>query len=104
MAKTKQIIFSYKEVAEALLEKQDIREGLWGVYVRFGIKAANVGETSEDLRPTAIVPILEIGLQRFDEESNLTVDAAQMNTTAIPSNHKPRKRSATRKALKKAAS
>ena len=70
MAETTQIIFSYKEVAEALLKQQGVHEGVWGIYIKFGIKAANVGETSEDLRPTAIVPILEIGVQRLEKESN----------------------------------
>ena len=67
MAETTQIIFSYKEVAEALLKQQGVHEGVWGIYIKFGIKAANVGETSEDLRPTAIVPILEI--ERLEKEA-----------------------------------
>ncbi len=100
MAETTQIIFSYKEVAEALLKQQGVHEGVWGIYIKFGIKAANVGETSEDLRPTAIVPILEIGVQRLEKESNLAVDAAQVNPQPRA---QTKKRAATRKALKKAA-
>jgi hypothetical protein len=84
MAQTKQITFSYREVAEALLKKQGIHEGVWGIYIRFGIKGANIGELGEDLTPAAIVPILEIGIQRFETENNLTVDATQVNANSSP--------------------
>lgn len=32
-----------------------------------------------DLMPAAIVPILKLGIQRFEEESQLTVDASKVN-------------------------
>ena len=80
MAESNQIIFSHKEVAEALIKQQGIHKGIWGVYIRFGITGANIG-TLESLLPAAIVPILEIGLQRFEEETNLSVDAAKVNPT-----------------------
>lgn len=81
MAETNQILFDYKEVAEALIRKQELHEGLWGLYVEFGLGAANLN-TEEDLRaltPAAIVAVRRIGLQRFTEENNLTVDAAKVN-------------------------
>jgi hypothetical protein len=80
MAETSQITFSHKEVVEALLRKQGIKTGIWGLYVRFGLKATNVGMSEADLNPAAIVPVLEIGLQRFDKESNLAIDAAKINS------------------------
>lgn len=80
MAEAQQIYaFTYKELAEALVKQQGIHEGLWGVYVKFGINATNIGPTPNDIVPAAIVPILEIGIQRFKEENNLTVDAAIVN-------------------------
>ena len=79
MAEPIQIVFSYKEVAEALLKTQGIHEGIWGLYIKFGISAANVGPTPDALSPAAIVPILQIGLQKFDEENNLAVNAAMVN-------------------------
>ncbi len=85
MAETKQLIFTYKEVAEALIKQQSIHEGLWGIYVEFGIAAVNAAvPPSNDLVPTAIVPVLKIGLQRFDEPSNLTADAAIVNPLPKP--------------------
>jgi len=81
MPEANNIVFDYKEVAEALLGKTDIKEGLWGLYIEFGITGANVGTgPGEDLKPTAIVPVLKIGLQKFNKPSNLTVDASKVKS------------------------
>lgn len=79
MAEPTQIVFSYKEVAEALLKTQNIHEGIWGIFIKFGISAANVGPTPDSLAPAAIVPVLQIGLQKFEQENNLSIDAALVN-------------------------
>lgn len=79
MAEPNQIIYTFKEIAELLVQDRDIHEGYWGIYVKFGIKAANAGETDADLRPTALVPVLELGLQKFDALNNLSVDASKVN-------------------------
>jgi hypothetical protein len=79
MAEASQIVFSFKEVAEALIKKHGLSEGLWALAIKFGIQATNMGPNDNELRPTAIIPILEIGLQKMDKESNLTVDAAKVN-------------------------
>ena len=79
MAEPGQYIFSFKEVVEALLKKQGIHSGVWALYVRFGIKAANIGPDDTDVRPSAIIPILELGLQKAEKENNISVDAAIVN-------------------------
>jgi hypothetical protein len=79
MAEPNQITFTYKEVAEALVKKHGIHQGIWGLYVRFGIKALNIGDSENSLKPSAIIPILDIGLQKFDKENSLSVDAARVN-------------------------
>ena len=79
MAETAQIVFKHKEVVEALLKHQGIHEGIWGLWVRFGISGANVGESASVINPAAIVPVLELGLQRFKEETNISIDAAKVN-------------------------
>jgi hypothetical protein len=78
MAEAKQIGFSYQELAELMVRKAEVKEGLWGIYMKFGIAGVNVGQSPEDVSPAAIVPVLEIGLQRFEEPSRLTVDAAEI--------------------------
>lgn len=83
MAETKQITFSHEEVVTALVKKQELHEGFWQLYVEFGIGAANVGPSPDQLLPAAIVPVLKIGLQRVDKKENhLTVDAAEVNPIA----------------------
>jgi hypothetical protein len=79
MAEASQITFSHKEVAEALVKKQDLHEGIWGLFVKFGLAASNIGPNDTDLKPAAMVAVLEVGLQRFDKENNLSVDAAKVN-------------------------
>lgn len=79
MPEPSQIVYSFKELAELMVKERDLHEGFWGVYVKFGISAINAGQSDSDLKPTALVPVLEIGLQKFDGLNNLSVDAAQVN-------------------------
>jgi hypothetical protein len=79
MPETSQIAFSFHEIVTALIKTNNIHEGIWGLFVRFGIGAANIGQTETELQPAAIIPILQIGLQRMEKESNLAVDAAKVN-------------------------
>jgi hypothetical protein len=81
MAEVKSYLFDYKEVAEALIKKEDIHEGLWGIYMEFGLGAANIpaDPSGQMFLPAAIVPVVKIGIQRFDQPSSLTVDAAEVN-------------------------
>src|SRR6266702_3330725 len=66
MAESTLIKFTYKELAELMVKKQGIKEGHWAVYLRFGIVGANTGPTEDAAVPTAVVPVLEIGLQRVE--------------------------------------
>jgi hypothetical protein len=84
MAEPTQIVFKHREVVEALLRHHGLHEGIWGLHVRFGISAMNVGTTDADLMPAAIIPILEIGLQKFEKENNIAVDAAKANPKGLP--------------------
>jgi hypothetical protein len=84
MAEVKNYTFNHKEIAETLIKRLDIHEGLWGIYVEFAIVAANVntGPGQDTLLPAAIIPIAKIGIQRFDQANSLTVDAAEVNPPA----------------------
>lgn len=91
-----QVAFTHKEVAEVLVRHHGLKEGIWGLYVEFGLGAGNIGPPNE-LVPTAVVPVLKIGLQRFPQVTNLSVDAATINpgsSTAIGpgAGHKGKKR------------
>ena len=76
------ILVTYKDLAELMVKHKGVHEGLWGVYVRFGLRATNMPvqvEEQTSLMPAAILPILEIGIQPFGEATDLTVDAAIVN-------------------------
>jgi hypothetical protein len=96
MPETTNIAFSYTEVVTALIKTSNLHEGIWGLFVRFGLSATNVGESETVIRPAAIIPVLEIGLQKFEKEGNLSVDAAKVNPqmdlipTLLAPNDKPR--------------
>jgi hypothetical protein len=79
MPEATQIVFKHKELVEILVKAQGIHDGIWGLFIRFGIGASNVGASETDIQPAAIVPVTEIGLQKFDKETSISVDAAKVN-------------------------
>jgi len=79
MPEVSTIVFSFKEVVIALLKAQGIHEGYWALTVRFGLNATNIGANEDEVRPTAMIPILELGLQKAEKETNISVDAAKVN-------------------------
>lgn len=84
MPETSQYIFSFKEIVTALVKAQGLHEGIWGLFVNFGLNAQNIGPNENELRPAAMIPILSLGLQKFEKETNLSVDAAKVNpNTAV---------------------
>lgn len=79
MPETKELNFKYREVVEALLKQSNIHEGLWTLSVQFGLAAANLGPSDEQLMPTAILAVQSLGISRADKATNLTVDATVAN-------------------------
>ncbi len=84
MNKDRIITPTYKDVIEALIKHQNIHEGIWQLYIEFGISGGNMPiapEGSDDLRisPVAMVPITKIGLLKVDKENPLALDASKVN-------------------------
>ncbi|MFC1934180.1 hypothetical protein ACFLXX_03400 [Chloroflexota bacterium] len=79
MSESQNITFAHAQVAEALIKYHNIHEGLWGLYVEFGIAGSNAGPSPDNINPAAIVPILKIGLQKFAKPNNMTADATVVN-------------------------
>ncbi len=91
MSERDRILFSYKEIVECLIKEKSIHDGIWGISIRFEFGVANVATPSEEdvFMPAAIVPIAEIGIERVEEESNLTVNAALVNPNPKTKARKP---------------
>lgn len=83
MGEPTQITFKHAEIVELLLKKHGIHEGIWGLFIKFGLNASNVGPTEAEVMPAAIIAVLEIGLQKFDKESNIALDAAKVNPRLV---------------------
>ena len=79
MPETQNITLTHKEVVEALIKHQGLHEGIWQLYIEFGIAAANVPTGEDQILPAAIVPVKTIGLYKTEQESPLSVDAAKVN-------------------------
>ncbi len=79
MAEIKTITLTHKEVVEALIKHQGLHEGIWQLYVEFGIAATNVSTGEDQISPAAIVPVKTIGLHKAEQENPLSADASKVN-------------------------
>lgn len=77
-------VYSIKELTEILVRHAGVTSGSWGVYVEFGIGGINSIDPALGLLPTAMVPIVRLGIQSFEgiqlPEAGMlsTVDAAKL--------------------------
>src|SRR5205814_8275016 len=70
----------YKDVAAALVRQAGLHEGVWAVFFEFGIAATNIADQSSGkVTPTAIIPVVRMGLRRSTTVDELSVDAAEVN-------------------------
>jgi len=97
MAEATQIAFKFRELAEILVKHQGLHEGHWSIYTKFAINAANISLNGSEHFPTAVVPVIEMGLQRESdtEPGPLAINAAEVNPAP-----KAAKKGASKKATK----
>lgn len=81
MAEATMFMFTHKELAEAMVKKQGLHEGIWGISIKFGLGAIHAAEQSQggEVLPAAVIPVMAIGIRKFDEENSLSVDASKVN-------------------------
>jgi hypothetical protein len=83
MAETDQKMLTIRELTELLIKHNNIHNGLWFVSLEFAFTAGNVPIADSDgniaLRPTGMVSVQRIGIQRSDLPFPLTVNAAETN-------------------------
>jgi hypothetical protein len=80
MSNAIQYQFDLSELAEMLLKKQGIKEGLWSLGAQFSLAAANAGPDPSKVMPSMIVSLDKLRLSRTEDASApLTFDAAKLN-------------------------
>jgi hypothetical protein len=81
MAEATQFMYSHRELAEILVKAQGLHEGIWTLTITLSFGAANIGTSPEanDLSPAGVVRVQNIGLQKADEMTPLSVDASIVN-------------------------
>jgi hypothetical protein len=80
MPEGERITFTYQEVVTALLKHHGIHEERWSISLTFGLGTAVTSACCDDDEfPTAVVPVLEIGIHRDGKVNNLSVDASKVN-------------------------
>lgn len=75
-----QFQFELMDVARLLLKRQGIVEGKWTLGVAFNLAATLAGQTPESARPTMLVSVDKLVLQKADPNTPpaMTVDAAEL--------------------------
>jgi hypothetical protein len=91
MAESERKLFAAKELTEMLLKYAGIHEGHWALAVEFGFGAGSMAlpgpgpESDFSPKPTAMVSIIRMGIERSDNATPLTTDAAKVNPPAASS-------------------
>ncbi len=64
-----------------MIRKQELHEGIWSLAFQLALAGANVAPPppGTGIVPAAIIPILSVGLQKADKESEIALDAAKVN-------------------------
>lgn len=82
MADPQAFTYKLKDLAEIMVKDQKLHEGFWGVYFEFALSAGMIQNPQggdQNITPAAIVPVINVGIHRFEKPNSLTVDAAEVN-------------------------
>ena len=81
MAEVTQYSFTWQEVGELLVKKQDLHEGQWVALIEFGINAGMVGPSQAEAKPGMSIIANGVQLARAQPgaPTNLIVDAEKVN-------------------------
>jgi hypothetical protein len=101
MPDIKRLVVDFKDLATWMVKENDIHDGIWGIFARFGLNVVNAQTVYQDnppvVRPAVVAPLLELGIQEYKEVNELSVDAAVVNPRA----RAIKKAATTRKIAKK---
>ena len=95
MAQAAQYNFSLRELTEALLRAQNIKEGKWVAGFELGLGVASIplggaapNPKNLDLRPTAFMQINGVNISRYIEGTPETITVVDAGNLAEPENLK----------------
>ena len=96
MAEITQYQFTFAEVAEALIKRQNLHEGEWVVGVEFVLNVGAMGMSPESIRPGAMILANQFQLVKASpgqqHPPGLVVDAAVVNPVKATKESKPSRR------------
>jgi|ERR1700738_4837548 hypothetical protein len=96
MAEITQYQFTFAEVAEALIKRQNLHEGEWVVGIEFGVSIGAMGMSPESIRPGAMILANQFQLVKASpgqqHPPGLVVDAAVVNPVKATKESKPSRR------------
>jgi len=81
MAEPTQYVFAHKELAELLVKKQGLHDGIWTLAFQIGMgNTVAPSPTGGEPVPAVVVSIMGVALQKADKDGPMTVDAAKVNS------------------------
>jgi hypothetical protein len=94
MAEITQYNFSFADVAESLIKRQNLHEGEWVVGVEFVLNVGAMGMNPVSVRPGVMILANQFQLSKAipgQHPPGLVVDAAVVNPAKPPKQSKPSK-------------
>lgn len=71
-----------RELGRVLVRHLGLNEGLWDITVEFKLAAGSVGPSPDEVLPSAIAGVSQVGLTRVNKAGPLTVDAGALAAEA----------------------
>lgn len=79
MAENIQILFTLQEVVTTLLKEQKIHSGFYEIGIELQVAVGTLGPAPEAALPGAMFGVKRIGLNKVEQMTPLSVDAAVAN-------------------------
>ena len=83
MPEVTQIDYTHAELTATLIREQGIHQGNWMIRIVFRQLAGNYPTEGGAMLPGAVSLIQSIGLQKVEEPTGLSVDAAAVNPATV---------------------
>lgn len=79
----KKYYLDFREIAETIMKRENIHEGIWSIFVEFNYAATNLNSPSGTF-PSFITAVKSVGIFPAQEENNIAFDASKLNPAPKP--------------------